>query len=492
MASLFSLRSKIILILFAMGCVSLSGSIIMLWYSHQMDETLTTMVRKELVLYKVARDMEIALANQKGYLTYYLVDGNGKWLEQLGLYRQVFTQSIDRAYLLRLDDHQKKHVDRIATSYHGYTETKDIAIEKYRTSNPESLSAISNIHEKQRAAFFSLLEMCRTFSQEQWQLVEEMKTSSKTRSRHLRYIAYGAISLFTSLGALFLFVLYRQILLPIRGLAIETGSSPQESSRDEVVSLSRGLKGMMRDFDATHDELTRSRKHLLQAERMAMVGELAAGVAHTIRNPFTSIKMRMFSLSRSLDLTEVQHEDLKVISDEIARIDKIVQNFLEFARPPKLRLEEWRSSDLIQSVITLLEYRLKEYEAEVRFAKRQDLPVIHLDGDRIKEALVNLITNSCEAMTSGGTIIIKEKMAREPDIGDCLVITVADNGPGIPETIRHKVTTPFFTTKEQGTGLGLSIVNRIVKEHKGKLQISSTEGEGASFSLQIPLKGITA
>lgn len=492
MPSFFSLRAKIILILLAMGSVSLGGSITMLWYSHQMDETLTTMVRKELVLYKVVRDMEIALANQKGFLTYYLVDGNGKWLEQLGLYRQVFTQSIDRAYLLRLDEYQKDRIDDIVKSYRSYTKTKDIAIENYRSKNPETLGAISKIHEKQRDAFFGLLEMCRTFSQEQWQLVEEIKTTAQKRSRHLRYIAYGAISLFTILCGLFFFVLYRQILLPIRGLAIETGSSPQESSRDEVVSLSRGLKGMMRDFDATHDELTRSRKHLLQAERMAMVGELAAGVAHTIRNPFTSIKMRMFSLSRSLDLTEVQHEDLKVISDEIARIDKIVQNFLEFARPPKLQLEEWRSSELIQSVISLLDYRLREYDAELRFTKRNDLPEIYLDGDRIKEALVNLITNSCEAMPDGGTISIEEKVVREPDIGDCLVITVSDNGPGIPETIRHKVTNPFFTTKEQGTGLGLSIVNRIVKEHKGKLQISSTEGEGAFFSIHIPLKGVTA
>ncbi len=123
----------------------------------------------------------------------------------------------------------------------------------------------------------------------------------------------------------------------------------------------------MRDFGETSDELARSRKNLLQAERMVMVGELAAGVAHTIRNPFTSIKMRMFSLGRSLKLTETQAEDLQVISDEIARIDRIVENFLEFARSPKLRLRECYLRDIVNSVITLLEYRLKAYNVELHY-----------------------------------------------------------------------------------------------------------------------------
>jgi signal transduction histidine kinase len=223
-------------------------------------------------------------------------------------------------------------------------------------------------------------------------------------------------------------------------------------------------------------------------ERMAVVGELAAGVAHTIRNPFTSIKMRMFSLARSLDLDDVQNEDLTVISDEIGRIDKIVQNFLEFARPPKIRFEECRLGTLINSVITLMEYRLRKYRVEIAYDFQPDLPKVSLDSDRIKEALVNLFTNSCEAMETGGRIEIFETREHDPDLGEVAVITLRDSGPGIPEEIIHKVTAPFFTTKEDGSGLGLSIVARIVREHEGRLTISSSTDQCTEFKIILPAK----
>lgn len=254
---------------------------------------------------------------------------------------------------------------------------------------------------------------------------------------------------------------------------------------DEVDSLRQSLKGMMEDFGATHDELAKSRSSLLQAERMAVVGELAAGVAHTIRNPFTSIKMRMFSLSRSLNLTEGQNEDLQVISDEIVRIDKIVTNFLEFARPPKLKTEECSLGELIESVHTLLKYRLKQYKAVLVHDAAVGLPKVSVDSDRIKEMLLNLITNSCEAMENGGTISIKESRLQDPELGEVAVLSVKDTGPGIPESILHKVTTPFFTTREDGSGLGLAIVARIVREHGGKLNIPKCEN-GCEINILLP------
>jgi signal transduction histidine kinase len=243
---------------------------------------------------------------------------------------------------------------------------------------------------------------------------------------------------------------------------------------------------MMREFGETSDELARSRKHLQQAERMAMVGELAAGVAHTIRNPFTSIKMRMFSLGRSLDLTEAQDEDLLVISDEIARIDKIVENFLEFARPPKLSLQECCLGEVINSVLTLLDHRLRAYNVEVNYTFRPELSPVRVDGDRIKEALANLIINGCEAMENGGRISISETRENHQELGEVAVITISDNGPGIPKAIIDKVTSPFFTTKEDGSGLGLSIVSRIVKEHHGKFMVSSKPDQGATFVIILP------
>ncbi len=487
MPFVLSLRSKIVCVFATIALIVVFGGGAMYWYTYQIDSMLQSMVQKDFVLYKTAQDMELALANQKGYLTYYVLDGDDKWLKALWEYRQVFNQYLEKMRTLDLNSKQRRTINDIALKYREYVEAKDKAIEKYRGGTLQE--SISSLHEKQRHVFFGLLGLCRSFSEDQWQLLQRTEEANNLRSERLRVLAFTALVIFAVLASFFLYNLYHRILGPIRKLALKTGGSVRESSLDEVDSLQHSLTGMMRDFDETSDELAKSRKHLQQAERMAMVGELAAGVAHTIRNPFTSIKMRMFSLGRSLELTQAQNEDLQVISDEIARIDKIVENFLEFARPPKLELRECSLDEVIHSVRNLLEFRLRAYNVELRHTPRPELSKVRVDADRMKEALANLIINGCEAMETGGWISITETREYHQGMGDVAVITVSDSGPGIPETILDKVTTPFFTTKEEGSGLGLSIVSRIVREHHGKFVVSSNPDQGAAFIIILPVAG---
>jgi signal transduction histidine kinase len=140
-------------------------------------------------------------------------------------------------------------------------------------------------------------------------------------------------------------------------------------------------------------------------------------------------------------------------------------------------------------VQSLLEYRLKAYNVEVHYTHRPELPPVRVDADRIKEALVNLLINACEAMETGGQISIVESRGRDPELGEIAIITVSDSGPGIPPAIIDKVVTPFFTTKEEGSGLGLSIVSRIAREHHGKFIISTAPVRGAECILQLPVNG---
>lgn len=482
-----SLRTKILCIFSAMALIVLCGVTSMLWYTHQNEKLLNNLISREIVLYKTAQDLELALANQKGFLTYYLVDGNVNWLRSLGEYRQVFTNSLQLAATYPLSDEQRKTLDEISRHYQTYIQIKDKAIEDYSKASPKY--EISSPHAKQRDVFFNLLDLCRAFSQQQWQLIKQIENDGRKRAHKTKIVALTGIAAFTALSVIFLVFLYRQVLLPIRGLALRTGSSEKETMHDEVDSLRQSLHNMIRDFDETSDELAKSRKHLVQAERMAIVGELAAGVAHTIRNPFTSIKMRMFSLSRTLDLTDIQNEDLRVISEEISRIDKIVQNFLEFARPPKLKLEHYNLSRIIDSVLALLEYRIRQYDVELRYRPLPDLPPLCMDADRIKEAIVNLIINSCEATGHGGIINISASIETLPKIGEVAAIRISDNGPGIPPAILNKICSPFFTTKEEGSGLGLSIVSRIAQEHGGIFTVDSIEGKGTRCTIYLPCKG---
>ena len=149
-------------------------------------------------------------------------------------------------------------------------------------------------------------------------------------------------------------------------------------------------------------------------------------------------------MERSLELTESQMEDFKVISEEIRNINNIIQNFLEFSRPPKLEMKKVSLSNVVDDSLRLLEHRLESYHVEVTLKRPKRLPAMSADPERLKEALVNLIINACEAMVKGGSIIIYEEEVILDKLGQMLVIRLSDNGPGISESIQKKNISAFF------------------------------------------------
>ncbi len=480
-----SLRQKIFALITSMGLITVVCGGAILWYTMRIDEAVSTMVHREITAYRAAQEMQVALSNQKGFLTCYSLDSEPKWLKELGTYRQIFQDYFQQARNLSQTKKQKKVLRQIEQTYAQYIRFKDRGIHTYK--NETTAQHISNLHREQRDLFFQILDMCETYKQIQWNRIMQARQESQARAESLRIIMVFAVSCFVLLSGFLALILYRQILDPIRQLANETGGQSGETEQNEVQFLSASLHRFLEDFDLAHNELTKSREHLEQAEKMALVGKLAAGMAHTIRNPFTSIKMRLFSLSRSLHLSENDQEDFDVISEEMSRIDTIVQNFLEFARPPKLKMQACRVQDIIDSALQLLKYRLQSHNVQVHIQTTKELPLVWTDPEQLKEALINLIINAYESMSNGGWIQISLK-TRGTGSGRQLVIWVQDNGEGISSTIQNRVMQPFFTTKEEGTGLGLSIVSRIVEEHGGTLQFVSRPSQGTTFEIVLPVK----
>jgi len=200
--------------------------------------------------------------------------------------------------------------------------------------------------------------------------------------------------------------------------------------------------------------------------------------------------MRLYSLKRSLAMSDSQQEDFQVISEEIRHIDAIVRNFLEFSRPPKLKMQRVSPSDVVNMALVLLRHRLESYGVDVKLIRKQRLPEIWVDPDQLKEVLVNLLLNACEVMVGGGAITIREEERRDSPLGlgAAVIIRVSDNGPGIPESVQDKIFQPFFSTKEEGTGLGLSIATRIIEEHGGRLELESKKNQGTTFIITLPLE----
>lgn len=482
-----NLRNRIYLILTALVFITLLCGLITVWYTYRLERVLTVIIDRNLVAYQSAESFETSLINQKGFVSYYFLDGDPDWLRQLGKYRQIFNEQLHTARLLVEDQQQKQALDQIGREYQLYIDDKDRVITYYKTGEREQGA---ELHQKVRDRFFYIMELCERYKDFHTKKIMMARNESLLQARKLRFIAGVAILVVFSLSVLLAFILANQILDPLHRLAQEANKEGAlKKSGDEVKAISRSMHDLIEAAGQTHIELERSREHLLQAEKMAMVGKLAAGMAHSIRNPLTSVKMRLFSLSRSLKLSDYQKEDFDVISEEIRHTDAIVQSFLEFSRPPRLKMQQISPSIVVDMGLQLLEHRLKSYDVKVNVIRKHQLPEIQADPEQLKEVLVNLIINACEAMEQGGSIVIEEEEDLVPPSGRIAVIRLKDNGPGIPESIHDNIFQPFFTTKEEGTGLGLSIAARIVEEHQGRLDIQSKEGQGSTFIITLPIKG---
>ncbi len=487
MWSRISLKHRIYVLLAAIFLITFSGAAVMIWYSYSIEGVLTAITDENLVAFQSAESLEIALVNQKGFVSYYFLDGNPDWLVQLEKYRRIFSEKLGQAKILAQSAWQKETIAAIADEYDHYIREKDQVIAYYKAGQVQFGSAL---HQDVRNRFFSILQMCEAYKRDQTQSIVAAKETALNEAARLRDTATAVIAAQILLVMLLAGLLVNQILNPVRALILETRRNENiKLSGNDVKTLSLSVRGLIEDVGQTQVELEKSRENLLQAEKMAMVGKLAAGMAHSVRNPFTSVKMRLFSLSRSLKLSGHQKEDFDVISEEIDHIDTIVQNFLEFSRPPRLKMQPVSPSTVVDTAMQLLCYRLESYNVVAAVHRDGLLPAIDADPDQLKEVLVNLMINACEAMGNGGRIDIHERIVEDAARPLEAEIRVADNGPGIPATTLKKVFDPFFTTKADGTGLGLSIVSRIIREHGGTVEIASVDDRGTTITIRLPVKG---
>jgi signal transduction histidine kinase len=227
--------------------------------------------------------------------------------------------------------------------------------------------------------------------------------------------------------------------------------------------------------------LTESQATIVRQEKLASLGALAAGVAHEIRNPLTAIKFRLYSLKKSLPDDMADSEDAVVIGNEINRLERIVQDFLQFARPSEPNLITIPTQRILQEVHDLLKPQLEK--ASIQLTLETSDPVwVRADTQQIKQVLINLIQNSADSIGQDGAITLRAHNGT----GDFAIMEVADNGKGMASEVQERLFDPFFTTKEGGTGLGLPIAARIVEKHGGELRYQTQLNRGTTFAIVLP------
>ena len=260
------------------------------------------------------------------------------------------------------------------------------------------------------------------------------------------------------------------------GLAIHNAFMYQE--------LKTFSQQMEEKIQKTTADLSKTEAQLIRSEKLAALGQLAAGIAHEIRNPLTSINILIHSLASNLPSGTSQKEDLKVIEEEIHRINEIVDQFLRFARPSPPLLEKAEVPSIFEETLQLLRPQIEKQRISVQKNFRS-LPPITLDKEQMKQVVLNLLLNAIQAMPGGGRLKLSGKI---PTGNQWIQLSIQDTGMGIPPEDMDKLFDPFFSTREGGIGLGLSIAHRIIDQHHGRIEVESTPDKGTLFTIWLPLE----
>jgi len=261
------------------------------------------------------------------------------------------------------------------------------------------------------------------------------------------------------------------------GVLIEMERSQRQRYEEALVRLDESHRTLKTQTEV----LFQTEEQLRRADRLSALGELSAGMAHEIRNPLGSIKGAAEILKDDYGSDAPQQEFIGILLKETDRLNKIVQEFLDFARPKPPELLEEDINDILESVLALTAQPVRK--AGIKVEKRFDHAIgrWNLDAGLLKQAFLNLVLNAIQAMPEGGTLTVMSSR-----VEGRIVITVADTGVGISTENRKKLFSPFFTTKKSGTGLGLAITYRIVQNHRGAIDVSSEPGKGTTFTITLP------
>ena len=319
--------------------------------------------------------------------------------------------------------------------------------------------------------------------------LEPMYDRLREIQRVLLLIGVGGF-LFGIAGAAFL---ARRITRPLHRLVDGTvriahgdfSSAIVDTSRDEVGDLARSFNEMASQLLQTRRRMEEANRRLVQHEKLASIGRMAATIAHEIRNPLTSVKLNIQKVAEEEGFAETVKAHLGLSLEGIDQIERFIKELLNFTRVAELILERWPVDQIVEESLKMVRETLAEKKIEVEIACADGLPPILADADKLRQVFLNVLRNAHEALGSGGKIGIACDTVVER--GRIMVrVRISDNGPGIAEKVRPNIFEPFYTTKPSGFGLGLANARKIVEQHRGTIGVGKKRGKGCVFVILIP------
>lgn len=319
--------------------------------------------------------------------------------------------------------------------------------------------------------------------------------SLRDPERHAVLIVAGAGAV--AICAVSMFVLAYLIQRPMVELQEKIGQVSEDNlnvavsfaqRNDEIGDLGRNFNHMMQQLRESREEIQRlHRTQMTRAEHLATLGELAAGLAHEIRNPLAGIAGVIEIVGRDLPSTSPARAVVKDVRSEIARISRTLTDLLETARPHPPKVCHSNLNTTVEHAVMLARQQVLSRPIKIELQKAPDLPAVEHDSDQIHQVLLNLLLNAIQAMEGSGTVRV-EIGSRD----SFATVVVSDTGRGISAQNLPNIFRPFYTTKGDGTGLGLSLARRIVEDHQGRIEVVSEVGKGSIFAVLLPFRHSSA
>jgi len=464
----------------------ISSGVVLLW-AWRAEQAFRLMLTRNLEQSRTTYELQIALLEQGLSTSLYLMGGAPEWLSELRRSRPEFQAWLGKIRGMEPVSEEQEFTDRIARAFEGYDVKNRQAVALYREDKPEQAK---QLWLDQAVAHYDRVQsLCEGLSAASSQSMEQAIAVRNAEVKRMNLWVVASLSILATLTLGLFLSLSRGLFRPLRHLVDSLGKEQapvySRSSVEEIRSLGHYIDGLRGEVAEMRSRLSASQRRLLDAEKLASIGKLAASVAHEIRSPLTSLRLRVFSVQKGMG-DSCRRKDFELISEEITRLDNIVGNFLEFARPRDLALQKCDVRRLLDKTIELYAYKL---EATNVVVERQDdpaVPDVLADRQQLKQVFMNLLNNAVEALRHGGAVHIATRCEKDAKGVGIVRILVRDNGPGIPREAQESIFDPFFGTKEEGTGLGLWIARRIMTEHGGGIDLEQSTASGTTFSLWLP------
>jgi signal transduction histidine kinase len=487
--------SKMLGGILAMAVLILAGGLVTVLYTYRLQGVATKILAENVSSLKAAQELEIALFRMRGLTINFMLDGNRLWLQTLEERKKEFQTWLQKARATARTTEEKD----ILLSVTQLSEAYELKRQEALALHSEGKTKLAQtLLLKANQVFDEIYEQCEAFVAANEHTMRAAVEKTERTHSIVRATMYGLGIGGILLGGVLGWMISRSIVNPIYELVPKvrgaTGGEFVErvglTGGTEIEELDRHVHVLLDRINTAMADLEKNRKLLARAEKLAALGKVAASVAHEIRNPLTAIKMLIYSMHEDLVKDHEKRKDLAVILKEIDRVERFVQNFLQFARPPDPVLAPININETVHETLTLLAPRLQQNGIEARETYHSNHQKITADADQLKQVVMNLVLNAAESMPDGGRLTAETlwiQPSTESEGKAWAQIRISDTGSGIPHELIDSIFDPFVSGRKNGVGLGLSVAYQIVNRHEGWMEAANNPGGGAIFTVSLPM-----